>query len=628
MRRSICQTEPHVISAGQQGTWKFSFTTASPLPKGTKILFDLLSQGRPFEWSIPQPNAKAKENQIWAEVKDKKIFPDPLVRPKTLSQAFEFVVPQDLKMGDKIEIFMGNAEKNPEKGNRTQTTTQRKRPFHLYIDPKGKGEYKEAETFYMDIKGDILKNIRIITPSIVGRNKRFDVIVRFEDQYGNLTGKSPAETLIELSYEHLRENLNWKLFVPETGFITLPSLYFNEPGVYRIQLKNTATKDQFFSAPIKCFQDTDFNLFWGMFHGESERWDAAEQIESCLRFFRDEKALQFYGISAFESEEKTSNDLWKKISHHVAESNEDDRFSAFLGFQYVGEPKEEGLRQFIFSKDNKNLLRKKDGKSNSLKKIYKTVPAKEFIAIPAMTIAKQTVYNFEEHEPEHEPVVEIYNAWGSSECLSKEGNPYPVSGKALSESKEGSITNALIKGCRFGFVAGGLDDRGIYEGLYDSDQKQYTPGLTAVFSKDQTRASIFDALRKRHCYATTGAKIILDFYIAGASMGSALTTKTKPGLAFNRHITSHIIGTAPLKEVQLIRNGKVIETFNAEGNELEISYDDTTPIEKIALPGTQAPFVFYYLRIFQENGHTAWSSPIWVDVEQHVPVKKEKKKTK
>ena len=30
----------------------------------------------------------------------------------------------------------------------------------------------------------------------------------------------------------------WKLFIPETGFITLPNLYFNEPGVYKIQLKN------------------------------------------------------------------------------------------------------------------------------------------------------------------------------------------------------------------------------------------------------------------------------------------------------------------------------------------------------------------------------------------------------
>src|SRR6202035_2352412 len=123
--------------------------------------------------------------------------------------------------------------------NMAQTYVQRRRPFYLYVDPTGKGHYQEPEVFTMDIRGGDLKLIRILTPSFVTRNKRFDVIVRFEDEFGNLTSTAPDDTLIELSHEHLRENLNWKLFVPETGFITLPNLYFNEPGVYTITLRNS-----------------------------------------------------------------------------------------------------------------------------------------------------------------------------------------------------------------------------------------------------------------------------------------------------------------------------------------------------------------------------------------------------
>ena len=78
-------------------------------------------------------------------------------------------------------------------------------------------------------------------------------IVRFEDEFGNLTNNAPEDTLIELSHEHLRENLNWKLFVPETGFISLPNLYFNEAGIYTIQLVNSKTKEIFRSAPISVF---------------------------------------------------------------------------------------------------------------------------------------------------------------------------------------------------------------------------------------------------------------------------------------------------------------------------------------------------------------------------------------
>lgn len=627
MRRSICQTEPHIANAGQQGTWKFIYTTSTSLPKGTKILFDTMSQGRPFEWELPKTDSKSPKNLIWMKAGDKVIKAKAITLKNSLTQAYEFELSVDIKVGEKFIIFMGSPdEKSEEKGNKAQTTTQRKRQFQIYIDTKGKGEYKEVETFQMDIKGNVLQNIRIIAPSIVGRNKRFDVIVRFEDEFGNLTGRAPADTLIELSYEHLRENLNWKLFVPETGFITLPSLYFNEPGVYRIQLKNTATGDLFFSSPIQCFADSDLNLFWGLFHGESERWDAVSQIESCLRFFRDEKALQFYGVSPFESEEKIDSDQWKKLANQLAESHEDDRFCTFLGFQYVGEPKQEGVRQFIFSKDNKPLLKKKDAKSNSLKKIYKSIPAKEFISIPTMTLAKQSAYNFEDFDPEHEPVVEIYNAWGSSECLSKEGNLFPLEGKKLTEIKEGSVINALLKGCRFGFVAGGYDDRGIYESLYDSDQAQYSAGLTAIYSKEQNRNALMDALRNRRCYGTTGAKMIIGFEIAGNPMGSALSTKNKPGLSFNRHITGKIIGTAPIEEIQLIRNGKIIESFQPNKDEFDLQFDDNEALSKIILSSKTNPFVFYYLRILQKDGHAGWSSPIWIDQEEGAPVKKEKKK--
>ncbi len=81
----------------------------------------------------------------------------------------------------------------------------------------------------------------------MAKNKRFDITVRFEDEFGNLTNYAPEGTLVDLSYEHLRENLNWKLFVPETGFVILPNLYFNEAGIYRIRLRNQKTNEIFIS---------------------------------------------------------------------------------------------------------------------------------------------------------------------------------------------------------------------------------------------------------------------------------------------------------------------------------------------------------------------------------------------
>ncbi|HSX27026.1 MAG TPA: DUF3604 domain-containing protein [Chlamydiales bacterium] len=637
MRRSICYCEPNAGLAGEPSTWRFVYTTASHLPKGTRLRFDLESKGRPIDWQIPQTNPKEKANLIWAELPNGKAIPATEVEhPQLLTPSFEFVLPMEIKPGETFTILMGTSDKDPlKKGNLCQRNVQRRRPFHLFIDPKGKGDYKESETFYLDVKGNLLKTLRIIAPSLVNRNKRFDVIVRFEDIYGNLTCNAPEGTLIDLSYEHLRENLSWKLFVPETGFIALPNLYFNEPGIYKIQLRNLKTKEQFYSPPIKCLPEGALSLYWGVLHGESERIDSAENIESFLRHMRDDKALQFFATSCFESEEETSNDVWKGIVQQVAEFNEDDRFVALLGFQWKGEPREEGLRQFLYSKDSKPILRHKDSKNNSLKKIFKTNNPKEFLGIPSFTMGKTTCFDFADFHPEFERVAEIYNSWGCSENTSREGNLRPIEGgkSGIAETAEGSLQRALNHGCRFGFIAGGYDDRGPYSGLFDTDQTQYSPGLTAILAKEHNRTSLFEALQARSCYATTGERMIVGLHIAGFTMGSEIDTKSRPGLEFNRHITGYAIGTQPLSEAVLIRNGKIFKSFPVKEERFEFEFDDTDLLGQVALNPKEdrPPFAYYYLRVTQTDGHIAWSSPIWVDLtSQSAPIttgKKNKKKT-
>lgn len=643
MRRSLCVTEPLSAYAGDVSNWKFIYTPAADLPKGTKIKFDLLTKGRPIDWEVPSANENDGANLIWAKTeKGKAIYPVEVSSMEGYANAFEFTLPSEIVAGDPLTIFLGctdnKKEDIEENGNRAQTIIQRRKPFHLYVDPKGKGTYKDPEIFTLDIRGNVLSNICIIAPSLVSKNRRFDIIVRFEDAFGNLTNNAPEDTLIELSYDNLRENLNWKLFVPETGFLTLPNIYFNEAGIYKIKLVNPSTNQTFYSSPILCTQEAEKGIYWGLLHGESERFDSLENIESCLRHFRDECALHFFASSSFESAEETPNDNWKEISQQLSELNEEARFCTMHGFQWHDfEDPSVGLRQFVYFKDNKPILRKKDAKSNSLTKIYKSHTPKDFLSIPSFSMAKGMECNFEKFDPTYEKVVEIYNAWGCSECTVKEGNIFPISSdtkNGVFESASGSIREALNRNCRFGFVAGGLDDRGVYADFYDSDQIQYTPGITAVLAIEQTREALMLAIQNRSCYATTGERIILGFFLAGAQMGSELNSHVKPGLTMNRHLSGYVAGTAPLKEISIIRNGKTLHTFSSENPYFEFAHDDMEELSKIVLesPDERPPFAYYYLRVLQEDGHMAWSSPIWVDMtkgEAVIPAKKGKRaKTK
>ena len=154
MRRSIALVEPPVAIAGQSRTWQFKYTTATPLVKGAKIKFDLLSKGRPIDWEIPSFNLKAKTNVIYLQMpNDQVIEAIEVESASTNLSSFEFTLDEEIKVGETLTIVIGLPPKSKEDpkscGNMCQKVTGRRKPFHLYIDAKGKGRYQDdPEVFY------------------------------------------------------------------------------------------------------------------------------------------------------------------------------------------------------------------------------------------------------------------------------------------------------------------------------------------------------------------------------------------------------------------------------------------------------------------------------------------------
>ncbi|OGN62767.1 MAG: hypothetical protein A3F09_03730 [Chlamydiae bacterium RIFCSPHIGHO2_12_FULL_49_11] len=609
MKRSLCVAEPAIVRAHQKCLWKFHYTPSFPLPAKTRLRFALMSHGFDEEWEIPK-----KANQVVLEWSSSSVTGKPFVDEDGFI-SYDFTLTKEIPAGEMLTIRLGKEESA---ATRAQMFYQRKRPFFLYIDTKGKGEFKDYDTFSIDVKGSTLHNIRVIVPSIVEKNQRFDVYLRFEDAFGNVTGLAPDDTLIELSYDQLRENLNWKLFVPETGFLTLPNLYFNEPGIYRLRLKNLQSGETYYSPPIHCYLEFPHQVFWGIFRDDPVRRNVEKDTEAALRYYRDDAGLQFFATSSPENG-TISGELWKQISSQVAEFNEEERFVAFLGQTYMGENRKEGVRHIIYAKDNRPLVHKKDSKYNQLKKVYKAHIPKDLVSTVILSTLDGYAYDFEEFEPEYERLVEIYSALGSIECSKKEGNDFPVAvpGKKIGEVKEGTVRSALDRNKRFGFTAGGFDRKGDLGTLATDAGPQYSPGMTAVLATEYTRDELFNAIYQRRTFVTTGEKILIDFRIAEMPMGSEISTNVKPGLVYNRHIHGLVAGVDQISRIEIIRGGKVWHEINPKNNFFELAVDDSDLLEKVALqdPNTGNLFTYYYLKVVQKNGHTAWSSPIWVDLE-------------
>jgi len=173
--------------------------------------------------------------------------------------------------------------------------------------------------------------------------------------------------------------------------------------------------------------------------------------------------------------------------------------------------------------------------------------------------------------------------------------------------------DALKKGYKFGAMASSDYHQAFlgqdiklqeHPGNLNCRHFQYRTGYTAVITKELSRKAILDALCSRHCYATTGERIYLNFQINGQPMGSDLKI-TSPEKV---NILIEVAGTNKFEKIEILKNNHIFYSCNPK--EKMIKFLQCTD-EKLN-EGTS----YYYVRVRQVDGEMAWSSPIWVTKEK------------
>ncbi|MCP5112018.1 MAG: DUF3604 domain-containing protein, partial [bacterium] len=128
--------------------------------------------------------------------------------------------------------------------------------------------------------------------------------------------------------------------------------------------------------------------------------------------------------------------------------------------------------------------------------------------------------------------------------------------------------------------------------------KERGTALVAAYAEELTRDDIFQAIYHRQTYATTGSRIILRFAVNGIPMGSEGRTTGAP------RIEATVSGTAPIRAMRIVKNGKVVHAVTPGGPEGKLEYVDSTgAYEK----------QYYYLDVVQQDGEKAVSSPVWLN---------------
>ncbi|MQY59191.1 MAG: DUF3604 domain-containing protein [Clostridia bacterium] len=432
----------------------------------------------------------------------------------------------------------------------------------------------------------------VIIPSKIKEGEDFPITVVPRDKYGNATYKYQGMPQIK-SDEAMRGSFELK---GQHGRSALAK--FSSSGTYRITAVDKDDGIVGISNPIAVTDkdNNDLNLYWGDLHVHTGFSDGLGTPDEAYRYARDISKLDFAACTDEdnESEIHLSDEEWELTKETANKYTKPAKFVAFPAYEYQDHgPKGTGHRNVYFMIDDQPILRHRDGVD--LLGLYNRLKARNALVVPHHSVAMGASQVWNYHNPDLERIVEIYSIWGNSECRGCL-KPHIHAGYDY----EKSVQTALAKGYKLGFIASG-DCHAGHPGYSDWLRwfRSYHNGLAAVYAPQLSRRDIWQALWKRHCYATTGERILLDFKLNGHMMGEEIILpKNTP-----REIRVKIAGTKVIKRVDLIRNNLQVYVYKGKSWKESFEYIDREDLKEE---------IFYYVRVIQKDGEMAWSSPIWV----------------
>jgi hypothetical protein len=517
--------------------------------------------------------------------------------------------------GDVIEITYGNKSYG-EKGAFVQPWVENDRIwFTAFVDLDGTGKFNQVEgsPVICSVSSGLLEKINITIPSIIPTSTSFDIKLSATDWGSNPVQLSELNKITEVTIN----DSEGKSIINDNTFADKPSrrikgITANKDIYYWVKIK---TKDGNLIANRSnpaIHSNDNMDLFWGDLHSHSFYHQYNEKLgygdpctspDELFKYARDISHLDFVALTDGRGA-LPDNKGWEESQRMVIENYKEDDFVTFKGWEV--QMGTEGHRNAIYrttdiepSYDNKvfeNANVWMETPKGSMQSILEYFSKRDdILLIPHHSLIWM---NWDCYDEKLDRLVEIYSCWGSSE------HPENVLWDKSSPSGQ-SVVEALNRGYKLGFV-GGSDSHTGYVGrsISNADRYEfcrYKAGYTAVYAEKCSRESIFDALRNRSCYATTGTRIILKFYVDGSFMGTIVPDAKK---AKKHSITFMAVGTNKISSVEIIRNGHVIYSIEPYTDYYLGEWEDT------CIEGEKV--LYYYLRVTQVDGNMAWSSPVFV----------------
>lgn len=434
--------------------------------------------------------------------------------------------------GDTVLFYLGDPE-GGSPGVRAQTFCDRAHEFRVVVDAFATGQFVAVPSPQAEIVGGPAERLVLIAPSRAMPGEPFELTVKLEDRWGNLArgyaGKVRLHGLAGPEAVELAED--------DASVKRVRSAGLERPGVYRVQAREERLELAARSNPLHVSApQADARLpLWGDLHGQSAETCGTNSADDYFRYARDVAGLDF--CSHQGNAYQITGAFWQELQAIVRRYNEPGRFVTFLGYRWAGNTGGGGAHNVLFPGDGARLYRcshaqvADDGQGVAcypLPALHEALRDQEALLIAS---TGSPLANLDYHDPRLATLVEVYSSCGEA--------PW-------------QLEEALRRGYVVGFVANGADLQGrpgsAYPGAGDAVSRG---GLTCVYATAHSREAIWEALRSRRCYGTTGARILLDVRADGHLMGDVYRASSAP------EIRVRVAGTSEIEQVTIHRGAEI-----------------------------------------------------------------------
>ncbi|MEO1650748.1 MAG: DUF3604 domain-containing protein [Pseudomonadota bacterium] len=472
-----------------------------------------------------------------------------------------------LNPDDTITIRFGDRRQGSP-GVRLQTYIETEFEFRVLIDAIATYDYVPiVESPKIAIVPGAPVTWHAVLPTLQRAGETFALKLKAHDAWGNPTDQ--ARGVVRLAPSQAIDGLPETVALVDGQVATvIDGLSVAEPGDLTINVTADDGTQLTRSNPLRITPaETKRMHYWADIHGQSNETLGTNDAREYFEFGRDKAFLDV--MSHQGNDFQITGAFWRDLNELTAEFDQPGTFCCFPGYEWSANTAVGGDRNVFYRREGETIHRSSHAQiadptdivdepadAHTAHELFEKLDGKDCVVMAH--IGGRYADITYAHQEGVETAVEVHSCWGTFEWV---------------------VRDAFEKGYRVGIV-GNSDG---HKGRPGSDFPGASffgaqGGLTCYLAPSLDRDAIFESMRRRHHYATTGQRMLLDVQVTSASpmtayarnpdLGPCKSTETTTCINgdiarvvdHTVELTVEAVGSAPIERIDIFDGLDLIET--------------------------------------------------------------------